>query len=65
MSYAPPEIVWEKPDLHNDKWRWAICQPDAHWGEWKSGSHWNKEQAMKDATAALAEIDYKLSRGLI
>jgi hypothetical protein len=65
MSYVQPEIVWEKPDLYNDKWRWAICQPDAHWGEYKSGGHWNKEQAMHDAAAALSEVEYKLSRGLL
>ena len=42
------------------RWCWAICQPDANWGVWQSGHHYDKTQAEKDASLALAR--YPLTR---
>lgn len=65
MSYVPAEIVMEPPDVSCEYWRWAVCQPDASWGEWVSGSHHNRNRAEADAIAALKRIHHKQARGLI
>jgi hypothetical protein len=65
MSYVPAEVVMEKPDMYNESWRWAICQPDAHWGEYTHGKAASREQAEKDAFSALHLIHWKQERGLI
>lgn len=60
MSECPAEIVMERPSIHNDiRWCWAVCQPDAAWGEHKSGSHWDKAAALADAITALKIVHRK------
>lgn len=57
MTECPAEIVMERPNLQNDcRWCWAVCQPDAAWGEYKSGSHWDYSAAYADALFALRVV---------
>lgn len=65
MFYVPAEMIIEPPTLTCCSWTWAICQPDAHWAEYTNGKSCSKEQALKDASNALATIHYKQKRGLI
>ena len=55
---VPAEIVIERPSYngrsHNGwDWSWAVCQPDACWGEWAGGYASTKEKAQEQAVAAL------------
>ena len=51
---VPAEIVIERPHpMNNFKWVWAVCQPDACWGEWEGGTCYSEEDAKRYAAAAL------------
>lgn len=57
MSDVPAEIVIERPHSTNGwKWCWAVCQPDATWGVWESGSSEDKQKAFTDAENALTRV---------
>lgn len=54
---APAEMVIEPRRFGG--YTWAICQPDACWGEWCSGICDIKEQAFVEAKIALNKIHRK------
>ena len=61
---APPEIVFDHPTLNDDlKWRWAICDPSACWGEIDHGWSYDKDVAIRDSKAALRKA--WIERGLV
>jgi hypothetical protein len=57
---VPAEIIIEKPHRTNRyQWVWAICQPDACWGEYCSGTADTYEEAARIATNYLKKVHDK------
>lgn len=57
MSHVPAEITIERPSEQSRwMWVWAVCQPDACWGEWESGTSPSLEAARVGALIALARV---------
>ena len=51
---VPAEICIEKPSDHNNwRWTWAVCQPDACWGEWAAGTSADYQSALRTAQTVL------------
>jgi hypothetical protein len=54
MEECPAEIVVEK--LKYGRWSWAVCQPDAHWGEWSCGFADSQIEAYTKGLQALSRV---------
>jgi hypothetical protein len=55
-----PEIVMERPcEGNNWKWTWAICAPEASWGEYDSGSSRDEDVARENARKGYLKVIHK------